>query len=59
MIKLVLVKLEQCRVALTLRFFFILQRNLIKEKAQAMDLKNLSDDIHFAEMNGEYLAWFR
>lgn len=56
MIKLVLVKLEQCRVALTLRFFFILQRILIKEKAQAMDLKNLSDDIHFAEMNGEYLA---
>jgi len=46
MIKLVLVKLGQCRLALTLRFFFILLRNLIKEKAQAEDLKNLSDNVH-------------
>lgn len=45
-IKLVLVKLGQCRLALALRFFFISERNLIKEKAQAVDWKNLSDDVH-------------
>ena len=48
-VKLVLGKLGKCQHALSLRFFCNLQRNLIKERAQAEDFKNLSDNIQLVK----------